>query len=145
MEHRTLFRTALCLSSLLTTSLWNVAIARDEFAGVKACLAITTDSERLTCYDREVRKLHKPDYAGRLNFVTPVFDITKPTNLRFESDGVIFVLYLKTEDDQVVQNLHIGGGGEETYVIERPGRYFMQINGSEGWRIWLEPLTAKSN
>lgn len=119
-----------------------VAQAAGSEDGVKACLTIAGDSERLRCYDRAAKGLTAPRFAGRLSLVTERFAISQPTWLRYQSDGAIFVLYLKTGDDEVVQNLHIGGGGEDSYLIENPGTYFLQINGSEAWRVWLEPLQA---
>lgn len=107
--------------------------------GPRSCLSIADEADRLSCYDREVRKLVPPRFSGRLNKTTEPFDIDRPTLLRFQSDGAIFVLYLKSADGGVVQNLHIGGGGEATYQIEQPGTYFLDVNGSESWRIWLEP------
>ena len=117
-------------------------LAHDGLDGVRGCLGVGGNAERLACYDREVRKLIEPTFQGRLNVVTDRFTIEKPTIVRFQSDGVIFVLYVKTGNDEVVQNLHIGGGGEGTYLIAKPGTYFLQINGSENWRIWLEPEPA---
>lgn len=114
--------------------------ARNTASAALSCLEIKTDAERLVCYDREVRKLMEPRFSGRLNTVTERFEVKEPIRLRYQSDGAIFVLYVKSGEDEVVQNLHIGGGGEDSYVIEKPGSYFLQINGSEGWRIWLEPL-----
>lgn len=119
----------------------NDAMARDG-DGLQTCLAITPDEARLACYDREVRKLAPPLFAGRLNRTTDPFRIDQPTVLRFQSDGAIFVLYLKSADGAVVQNLHIGGGGEATYLIEQPGTYFLDVSGSESWRIWLEPRNS---
>lgn len=119
--------------------LHSATLARETLEPIRTCMTIAADDERLTCFDREVRKLVKPTFAGRLDVVTAPFTIDEPTTLRFHSDGVIFVLYVKTIDDQVVQNLHIGGGGESSYLIEKPGTYFLQINGAEGWRIWLDP------
>ncbi|MEQ1669965.1 MAG: hypothetical protein ABL893_03820 [Hyphomicrobium sp.] len=116
------------------------ALAADRTGGAVKCLMITSDAERLACFDREVRKLVDPKFAGRLNLTTDPFDVVAPARLRFQSAGAIFVLYLKRGKDEVVQNLHIGGGGEDSYVIETSGTYFLQINGSEGWRIWLEPM-----
>jgi hypothetical protein len=26
-----------------------------------------------------------------------------------------------------------------TFLIEKPGTYSLQINGSETWRVWLDP------
>jgi hypothetical protein len=112
---------------------------RDSLAGIRGCMDEQADDARLKCFDKEIRKLVKPTFEGRLDVVTEPFTIDGPTILRFQSDGVIFVLYLKTIRDEVVQNLHIGGGGESTYLIEKPGTYFLQVNGAEGWRIWLEP------
>lgn len=134
---------ALAIALPLAFEMTAVAASRD---GPRTCLAILPDADRLSCYDREVRKLIEPRFAGRLSMVTERFKVDVPTLLRFQSDGAIFVLYLKTGDDEMVQNLHIGGGGEDTYLIEKPGTYFLQINGSEGWRIWLEPRpVAKSH
>jgi len=124
---------------MLVALLQPAAAARDALEAIKGCMAFASDDERLKCFDREIRKLVKPTFEGRLDVVTPPFTIDGPTTLRFQSDGVIFVLYVKTIEDRVVQNLHIGGGGESSYVIENPGTYFLQVNGAEGWRIWLDP------
>lgn len=128
------------LSLPLIVALFQPALAaRDNLEAIKGCMNVADGDERLKCFDREIRKLAKPTFEGRLDVVTTPFTIDAPTTMRFQSDGVIFVLYLKTIDDQVVQNLHIGGGGESSYLIEKPGTYFLQVNGAEGWRIWLEP------
>ncbi len=115
------------------------ASSRSGDEGLRQCAAITNDGARLACYDREVHKLIAPAFAGRLSNTTDRFSIDRPTLLRYQSEGVIFVLYLKAADGSVVQNLHIGGAGEATYLIEQPGTYYLDVNGSEGWRIWLEP------
>ncbi|MDQ8698476.1 hypothetical protein [Hyphomicrobium sp. LHD-15] len=115
------------------------ARAAESRDGALQCLAIADDAPRLACYDREVRKRVTPSFSGRLNKTTERFHIEAPTTLRFQSDGAIFVLYLKSDANEVIQNLHLGGGGEASYVIDRSGIYFLDINGSESWRIWLEP------
>lgn len=107
---------------------------------LQSCRAINDDGERLACYDREAARLAPPRFSGRLGRVTDPFEISEPTTLRFQSDGAIFVLYLKTADGAVLQNLHIGGGGEASHLIEKTGTYVLDINGSESWRIWLEPV-----
>jgi hypothetical protein len=48
-------------------------------------------------------------------------------------------MYLKDAAGGTVQNLHIGGGGVATFLIETPGTYSLQVSGSESWRIWLDP------
>jgi hypothetical protein len=116
------------------------AIAEDAADRILKCRPIATAAERLACFDRESARMAPPRWQGRLSLVTEQFTVDEATVLRFASEGVIFVLYVKDATGEVVQNLHIGGGGEDQYVIEKPGRYFLQINGSEGWRIWLEPL-----
>jgi hypothetical protein len=117
----------------------NPTIAADPKSKVQACAQIAAERERLACYDREVRNLVEPTFLGRLSKTTDRFRIDAPTLLRYQSDGPIFVLYLKASDDTVVQNLHIGGGGEDSYLIDRPGTYYLDVSGSETWRIWLEP------
>lgn len=129
---------ALCAAGAILQT--EAAAARSATGAAVECLTVKDDSARLACYDREVRKLIEPRFSGRLNVVTERFEVKEPTRLRYQSDGAIFVLYLKTGEDDVVQNLHLGGGGEDSYVIEKPGSYFLQVNGSEGWRIWLEPM-----
>ncbi len=119
------------------------AMTREQ-DGPRTCLTIENDAARLACYDIAVRKLVAPSFSGRLNKTTGSFAIARPTLLRYQSDGAIFVLYLKAADGAVVQNLHIGGGGEATYLIEQPGTYFLDINGSESWRIWLESDPAQT-
>lgn len=132
-----------CLSVALT---WCPTAGASASAGISDCLSIRDDSGRLACFDREARKLVEPRFAGRLSKITEAFSTKQPTLLRYQSDGPIFVLYLKAADGAVVQNLHIGGGGEATYLIEQPGTYFLDVNGSESWRIWLEPeATPKAN
>lgn len=133
---------ALALSLTLAMHCTHSATAKDSNEGrdaLRACRAIAADAERLGCYDREVARLTPPSYAGRLGRITDPFVVEARTRLRYQSDGAIFVLYLKTATGEVLQNLHIGGGGEAAYVIEKPGTYVLDINGSESWRIWLEP------
>lgn len=113
---------------------------------IRTCAIIPDDAERLACFDRTARKLTAPKFEGRLSTTTERFHIDQPTQLRYESDGPIFVLYLKADDGSIIQNLHIGGGGQATYLIEQPGTYFLDVSGSETWRIWLEPpSTANAN
>lgn len=131
-------RTAVMLVSLLLASSLE-AQAREELGEIKACARIETDDERLACFDRAAAKLSAPRFEGRLGMITEPFEISAPTVLRYQSDGVIFVLYLRDSKGEVLQNLHIGGGGEASYLIEKPGTYSLQINGSESWRVWLDP------
>ncbi|MCC7252281.1 hypothetical protein [Hyphomicrobium sp.] len=138
-------RVIACGSVLLSLGA-GTALSRDDRSGPQACLGITPDAARLACYDREVRSMAAPRFAGRLHKTTEPFRVEGPTLLRYQSDGPIFVLYLKSPDNRVLQNLHIGGGGEASYLIEEPGTYVLDVNGSESWRIWLEPQTsAKTN
>lgn len=131
------FLTAAALMAATTQEGRAAAGARE---GVRGCLSVKPDDARLACYDREVRNFVEPTFSGRLSKTTDRFHVDGPTLLRFQSDGPIFVLYLKSAaDNAVVQNLHIGGGGEDTYLIERTGTYFLDVSGSESWRIWVEP------
>lgn len=108
-------------------------------AALHSCRALVEPEARLRCYDNVARHNSPPRFAGKLGMRTGLFRIDRPSILRFRSDGVIFVLYLLDENGSVVQNLHIGGAGEDTYLIEKPGTYSLQIDGSAEWRIWLDP------
>ena len=112
---------------------------RQEF---KACRAIVASDARLTCYDGLITKLEPPTFQGSLAAETPFFKVEGQTLLRYQSDGAIFVMYLKDAKGDVVQNLHIGGGGESSFLISKPGTYNLQVSGSESWRIWVEPQTG---
>lgn len=116
------------------------SVRADEVAKeVAACRLVSETEARLACYDKLAAKVSPPRFSGRLTVETEQFEIDRPTMLRYQSDGPIFVMYLRDKNNDVVQNLHIGGGGEDTYLIERPGTYSLHINGTETWRVWLEP------
>lgn len=106
---------------------------------MNACRTIAEDRERLACYDRIAARGASPRFSGRLTATTERFTVSRPTMLRYESDGPIFVMYLKNDAGEVLQNLHIGGGGQQTFLIEQTGTYFLTVSGSETWRIWLDP------
>ena len=125
---------------LAALSLATAAAAADETAReIAICRALGDGEARLACYDKLATKLAPPRFAGRLTVETEQFQIDRPTVLRFQSDGPIFVMYLRDAQSHIVQNLHIGGGGEDTYLIEKPGTYSLHVNGAESWRVWLEP------
>ncbi|MCW2318348.1 hypothetical protein M2322_003917 [Rhodoblastus acidophilus] len=54
--------------------------------------------------------------------MTELFTLDRPHRLRFRSDGVIFVLYLMDAKGEAIQNLHIGGAGEDEYPRGALGR-----------------------
>ena len=122
------------------------AAVHDEAAGLavalQQCRKLGDESRRLACYERLARDNAPADYSGRLGFRTPVFTLDVPTRLRYRSQGVIFVLYVLNERGEVLQNLHLGGGGDGDYLIAEPGRYSLQIDGSARWQIWLEADVA---
>ncbi len=109
-------------------------------AALQTCRVIHTDAERLECYDRVAKQFAPPTYKGKLSSVTDLFKLDAPHRLRYRSYGFIFVLYVLDADKNIVQNIHLGGTGEDEYIIEAPGTYSLQIDGSAGWEIWLEPL-----
>ncbi len=106
---------------------------------LQECRRVEAPSDRLACFDRVAQKNAPPRFAGKLGYKTKPFEIDKPHFLRFRSEGVIFVLYLLDENGEVLQNLHIGGGGEDTFLIDKPGTYSLQIDGSAAWKIWIDP------
>lgn len=107
---------------------------------LQQCSRIEGDKKRLTCFDELAIRFAAPTYKGRLGTVTDNFTIKKPHLLRYRSQGVIFVLYLRDKQGSVLQNFHIGGGGEKEYLIKNPGTYSLKIHGSASWEIWLDPI-----
>ncbi|MCP4595824.1 hypothetical protein [Neptuniibacter sp.] len=97
---------------------------------------------RLECYDKldldVLLDENPPRFAGKRTVKTELFSISEPTVIRYQSDGAIFVLAVHDKAGEVVQNLHIGGGGEDSYLLDAPGDYFLRVNGSTTWRIWLD-------
>ena len=106
------------------------------------CRAMAETLPRLACYDGLVSKLEPPRFQGARAEETPAFSVEGPTVLRYQSDGPIFVMSLKDAQGNVVQNLHIGGGGEDSFLINRAGTYSLQISGTDTWRVWVEPRPA---
>lgn len=106
------------------------------------CKNIDDAAARLRCYDDlvidELMATDEPRFAGKHTLKTDPFTITQPTQLRYQSDGVIFVMAVFNEQGEIIENLHIGGGGEGRYLLESPGRYYLQMNGSTTWRVWFE-------
>jgi hypothetical protein len=139
--------TAIAIGSCMTAlfGLPGSLAAKDSLGPITQCRSIQSDAERLQCFDAAAKALEAPTYEGRLSLLTDPFELKGPAILRFQSDGAIFVLYLKSVDGTVLQNLHIGGGGEDKYRIEAAGTYRLQINGSESWRVWVEPEKAETN
>ncbi len=115
--------------------------AQAEPAGeaLSACRRLAPAAERLACYDALAQRQAAPRFSGTRSVVTEPFVLLGPHRLRFSSEGAIFVLYLMDAAGNVIQNLHLGGGGEGSYRIEQPGTYHLRVNGAEGWRIWLDP------
>jgi hypothetical protein len=141
-------RTSIAIAGTLmvvAVSLPTMTAGREAGDEIKKCRTIVDDAARLQCFDLAVRSLDAPTFEGRLSLLTEPFELSGPAQLRFQSDGPIFVLYLKSADGTVLQNLHIGGGGEDSYRIARAGTYRLQINGSETWRVWVEPEQTQTN
>lgn len=105
----------------------------------RGCREIEADDRRLACYDRLRSHFEPPRFQGRLSATTPLFAVEHRALLRYQSDGPIFVMYLEDEHGNVVQNLHLGGGGEASWMIEGSGAYRLEVSGSDSWRIWVEP------
>lgn len=106
---------------------------------LRYCSSEKDDQKRLICFDLAAKRFSRPTYAGRLGMVTENFTIQKPHFLRFRSQGVIFVLYLRDKNGEVLQNFHIGGSGEDQHLINKSGTYSLKIHGSASWEIWLYP------
>lgn len=114
------------------------ATADELAAGLRACRSVSADPARLACYDALSGHETIAEFSGVGSAVTPRFELAAPSLLRFESRDAIMVVYLLGAEGEVVQNLHRGGAGEGSYLIQRPGAYSVQVNASGGWRIWVE-------
>ena len=114
--------------------------AEDVISALQKCREIKKPEQRLECFDDKARRFAPPTLSGKLGHVTEVFTLEVPHLLRYRSQGVIFVLYLRDGKGNVLQNLHVGGRGEDEYLIDTPGQYSLKIDGSAGWDIWLEPM-----
>jgi hypothetical protein len=130
----------------LTGSLSAQLYANPITKAFNQCKTIEDKDQRLSCYDslviEDLMVSNEPQFSGKHTLKTELFTLTGPTQIRFQSDGSIFVMAIYNEEGDVVENLHIGGGGEDSYVLEQPGRYYLQVNGSTTWRVWLEPPPA---
>ena len=124
----------------LTAFFNNSYAAEDVSSALQTCRIINSTEQRLACFDEVARRYAPPTLKGKLGHVTEVFNLDVPHILRFKSHGVIFVLYLRDGEGNVLQNLHVGGRGEDEYLINQPGQYSLKIDGSAGWEIWLEPI-----
>ena len=114
------------------------ALADDLAAGLAACRAEVVTRQRLACYDALSAPQASFAASGVGSGTTERFEVAAPSLLRFESLDAIMVAYLLGDGGEVVQNLHHGGAGEGSYLIERPGTYSVQVNASGGWRIRVE-------
>ncbi len=126
------------LVSILLLLVAGPAAARDLTAGVAACRSHADDIARLSCYDALPVGGDVVEYSGAGSAFTPEFAITRPTRLSFESRDAVMVMYLLDAQGNVVQNLHKGGAGGDSYMIETPGTYRVQVNATGGWRIEME-------
>lgn len=119
-----------------------VAAGTDVVSALQLCRKMSDPEARLACFDASARRFAPPTLKGKLGHVSEVFSLGGPHILRYRSHGVIFVLYLRDGEGNVLQNLHLGGRGEAEYRIEQPGKYSLKIDGSAAWEIWLEPAAG---
>lgn len=118
------------------------AVATDNLtARLAECARIGSGEARLTCYDRLQQDLTAPvqRFSGAGSAVMGPFDLPAGTDLQFESDDAIMVLYLLDDAGTVLRNLHRAGAGGGSHLIDDAGRYRLQVNASGGWRISLVP------
>lgn len=122
-----------------TSKLW---ANEDIVSALQTCRNIQNTEERLSCFDNNARRFAPPTIKGKLGKITEIFTLDKPHLLRYRSHGVIFVLYLRDGEGNVLKNLHIGGRGEDEYIINKAGQYSLKVDGSAAWEIWLDPVDS---
>ena len=133
-------RSLLPTLALLAITSEAAASSIDIPSELQGCRKLVDGDQRLACFDMLAIRHSPPRFEGRHGATTEAFMVAAPQRLRYQSDGAIFVMYLRDAQGQVLQNLVLHGGGEDSYAIDTPGTYSLQVNGSETWRIWLDPL-----
>ena len=131
-------RSLLPTLALLAITSEAAASSIDIPSELQGCRTLVDGDQRLACFDVLATRHSPPRFEGRHGATTEAFAVTAPQRLRYQSDGAIFVMYLRDAQGQVLQNLVLHGGGEDSYAIDTPGTYSLQVNGSETWRIWLD-------
>lgn len=125
-------------AALLALSAAPSVKAVDVPTGLTACRQLSDDQARLICYDALVLPIQTRQFKGSGNAITPRFEVSRPSRLGFESQDAVMVIYLLDASGAVVQNLHKAGAGQDSFLIETPGWYSVQINATGGWRVELE-------
>lgn len=125
------------LVALIAALIPNGAVADILATSLGTCRAISDNQTRLACYDALPLPGSGEVFEGKGNGVTPPFDISAPRLLNFESNDAVMIAYLLDDGGRVIQNLHRGGAGRGSYLIETPGRYHLQVNATGGWRMTL--------
>ena len=100
------------------------------------CAALLSASERLSCFDA----LAQPGFVHSGTGAAEVpLDVKEPQLLHYESSDVVLVLEIMQAPQRLIQNIHLGGQGEGSFLIDAPGRYFVRVRASGSWRLWLAP------
>ena len=87
---------------IASTTAFHPAAADDVAREFARCRAMAESEARLGCYDKLASRVVPPRFAGRLTVETEQFRIDAPTVLRFQSDGPIFVMYLRDANTKFV-------------------------------------------
>ncbi len=74
--------------------------AKESLGPFTQCRSVRSDAERLKCFDAAVKALAAPTFQGGSVLLTEPFELKGPAMLRFQSDGAIFVLYVKSADER---------------------------------------------
>ncbi|MBO9455202.1 hypothetical protein J7376_07840 [Paracoccus sp. R12_1] len=128
--------------SALLAALASPASAAPFAKAFQNCRGVEDEGTRLACFDALPAPDAEPEFrfSGAGSGQTPFFRVRTRARLVFSSDDAIFVAYLLDRDGAVVQNLHQAGAGDGEFVIDRPGRYRLQVNASGGWRVEMQEL-----
>lgn len=108
------------------------------------CRRVAAPMPRLACYDRTMEQHFSAAFAGDKNGRTPLFEVTEPVRLRYRNEDVMLVIYLRGEAGQLLGSETQAAPGESYLAIPAPGRYFLEIHASGGWKVWIEPAPSGS-
>ncbi|SDL53460.1 hypothetical protein [Halarsenatibacter silvermanii] len=111
---------------------------------------ISSEVSRLSAFDElaeEIYELKENDdnndlparYRGDDDQVTDIYELESPWEVRWESRGRIFRLYVYDEEgDRIDAAANTSRGGEGIYTGNESGKYYLEIRATGDWRLEIK-------